>query len=46
MALKYQPKNETESVILRTLEPGIYNVHLSGSGGTEGIGMLQVYAVE
>ena len=44
--LKHQPKNEKESAILRTLEPGIYNVHLSGSGGTEGIGMFQVYAVE
>ncbi len=46
MALKHQPKNATESAILRTLEPGIYNVHLSGSGGTEGIGMFQVYTVE
>ena len=45
-ALKHQPKNPTESAILRTLEPGIYNVHLSGSGGTEGIGMFQVYTVE
>ena len=44
--LKHQPKNEKESAILRTLEPGVYNVHLSGSGGTEGIGMFQVYAVE
>ncbi len=46
MALKHQPKNATESAILRTLEPGVYNVHLSGSGGTEGIGMFQVYTVE
>ena len=46
MALKHQPKNPTESVILRTLEPGVYNVHLSGSGGSTGIGMFQVYAVE
>ena len=45
-ALKHQPKNATESAILRTLEPGIYNVHLSGSGGSTGIGMFQVYAVE
>ena len=45
-ALKHQPKNPTESAILRTLEPGIYNVHLSGSGGNTGIGMFQVYAVE
>ena len=45
-ALNHQPKNATESAILRTLEPGIYNVHLSGSGGTEGIGMFQVYTVE
>ena len=45
-ALKHQPKNPTESAILRTLEPGVYNVHLSGSGGTEGIGMFQVYTVE
>ena len=46
LALKHQPKNETESAILRTLEPGVYNVHLSGSGGSTGIGMFQVYAVE
>ena len=45
-ALKHQPKNATESAILRTLEPGIYNVHLSGSGGSTGIGMFQVYAVD
>ena len=45
-ALKHQPKNATESAILRILEPGIYNVHLSGSGGSTGIGMFQVYAVE
>ena len=45
-AHKYQPKNPKESAILHTLEPGVYNVHLSGSGGTEGIGMFQVYAVE
>ena len=45
-ALKHQPKNPTESAILRTLEPGVYNVHLSGSGGIEGIGMFQVYTVE
>ena len=46
VALNHQPKNPTESVILRTLEPGIYNVHLSGSGGSTGIGMFQVYAVD
>ena len=45
-ALNHQPKNATESAILRTLEPGIYNVHLSGSGGNTGIGMFQVYTVE
>ncbi len=44
--LKHQPKNPTESAILRTLEPGIYNVHLSGSGGSTGIGMFQVYTVQ
>jgi hypothetical protein len=46
IALNHQPKNPTESAILRTLEPGIYNVHLSGSGGTTGIGMFQVHTVE
>ena len=46
IALNHQPKNPTESAILRTLEPGVYNVHLSGSDGTEGIGMFQVYTVE
>jgi hypothetical protein len=44
--LKHQPANPEESAILELLEPGIYNIHLSGSGGTTGIGMFQVYTVE
>ena len=43
---KYAPANESESAILTTLQPGIYNVHLSGSGGTTGIGMFEVFAVD
>jgi hypothetical protein len=44
--LKHQPAYPEESAILQLLEPGIYNIHLSGSGGTTGIGMFQVYTVE
>lgn len=44
--LGFAPKNATESAILITLEPGIYNVHLSGAGGATGIGMFQIYPVD
>ena len=44
--LGFAPANASESAILTTLQPGIYNLHLSGSGGTTGIGMFEVFAVE
>lgn len=45
-SLKHQPAKAVESAILATLQPGVYNLHLSGSGGITGIGMFQVYTVE
>jgi uncharacterized delta-60 repeat protein len=45
-SLKHEPANAVESAILTTLPPGVYNLHLSGSGGSTGIGMFQIYAIE
>ena len=45
-SLKHQPANAVESAILTTLPPGVYNLHLSGSGGSTGIGMFQIYPIE
>jgi hypothetical protein len=45
-ALHHQPAYPEESAILTPLQPGVYNIHLSGSGGTTGIGTFRVYTVE
>jgi hypothetical protein len=39
----FQPSDEREAVILATLQPGAYSAVLSGSGGTTGIGILEIY---
>jgi subtilisin family serine protease len=42
--LGWQPAYATESVILETLSPGIYNIYMSPStGATSGVGMLEVF---
>ncbi|MEY2482408.1 MAG: hypothetical protein QOK24_936 [Verrucomicrobiota bacterium] len=39
----FQPKDDRESVIVITLNPGAYTAILSGEGGTTGIGLVEVY---
>ena len=34
-----------EATLLLSLEPGSYTVHLAGAPGTEGVGLVEVYAV-
>ena len=44
LRLGYNPKYDTESAILITLQPGVYNIYMSPSPGTStGVGMLSVY---
>lgn len=39
----FEPKDDRESVIVITLNPGQYTAILSGEGGTTGIGLVEVY---
>jgi hypothetical protein len=39
----FQPTNDLESVILRTLAPGAYTAILKGVGNTTGVGTIEVY---
>jgi hypothetical protein len=39
----FQPTDERESVILATLQPGNYTAVLSGAGGTNGVGLVEIY---
>jgi hypothetical protein len=39
----FQPSDDREAVILATLPPAAYTVILSGAGGTNGIGLVEVY---
>src|SRR3954466_16183814 len=39
------PSNDLEAVLLIRLEPGAYTTVVSGSGGTTGIGLVEVYEV-
>ena len=36
-------EDQTESAMLVTLSPGLYTVHLSGAGGSSGIGLVEVF---
>jgi len=40
----YAPPNNLEAAILTTLAPGNYTAVLSGVNGTEGVGLVEVYA--
>jgi alpha-tubulin suppressor-like RCC1 family protein len=40
----YAPASPLESAILITLQPGAYTAIVSGSGGTTGVGIIEVYA--
>jgi hypothetical protein len=42
-AIGLAPKNDLESAIVRTLQPGNYTVMLSGKNGTTGVGLVEVY---
>jgi hypothetical protein len=39
----FEPSNDLESVILRTLAPGAYTAILKGVGNTTGVGTIEVY---
>jgi hypothetical protein len=39
------PTNDNESAIIRTLPPANYTAVVHGSGGTTGIAVVEVYAV-
>ena len=40
------PGNDAESAIVRTLPPGAYTAVLKGNGGSEGIGVVEVYDLD
>jgi CubicO group peptidase (beta-lactamase class C family) len=40
------PGNEAEPAIVRTLPPGNYTAVVTGNGGAEGIGMVEVYDLD
>ena len=42
----FSPRNDYESVIIRTLSPGAYTVILSGRGETTGVGLVEVYDLD
>ena len=37
------PKYDTESIIVYDLDPGGYSIHLSGSGGATGVGIIEIF---
>jgi len=39
------PTNDAESALVATLQPGNYTAQLRGSGGTTGIGVVELYAL-
>ena len=40
------PRNDYESAIVRSLEPGAYTAVLAGKGGTTGVGLVEVYDLD
>ena len=40
------PRNDYDSAIVRSLNPGAYTVVLSGKGGTTGVGLVEVYDLD
>jgi large repetitive protein len=45
VASGFAPSNPLEATILITLDPGAYTVIISGSGGSTGVGIFEVYTV-
>ena len=43
LPVSLRPTNSSESVLVRTLQPGAYTAIVSGSGGTTGIGLVEVF---
>lgn len=43
---KFDPDNNLESALVRTLDPGLYTAIVSGSNGTTGIGLVEVYNID
>ncbi len=46
IATTIPPSNDLESAIVRTLPPGDYTAIVSGAGGTTGVGLIEVYALQ
>jgi sugar lactone lactonase YvrE len=42
-AMGFAPKNDSESAILHTLQPGKYTAQLAGINNTTGVGLVEVY---
>ena len=40
------PRNDYESAIVKTLNPGAYTAILAGRGGTTGVGLVEVYDLD
>ena len=43
LPVSLRPTNSSESVLVRTVQPGAYTAIVSGSGGTTGIGLVEVF---
>jgi sugar lactone lactonase YvrE len=46
VASSIAPSNDLESAIVRTLPPGVYTAIVSGAGGTTGVALVEVYALQ
>ncbi len=46
IATTIPPSNDLESAIVRTLPPGAYTAIVSGAGGTTGVALVEVYALQ
>ncbi len=45
-ATGFQPQNDLESAIVRTLDPGNYTAVMSGKGGGTGVGLVEGYDLD
>ncbi|MDQ6626525.1 MAG: hypothetical protein M3Y69_10395, partial [Verrucomicrobiota bacterium] len=45
-ATQIPPRNDHESGIVRTLQPGAYTAVLAGKGGTTGVGLVEFYDLD
>lgn len=45
-ATSIAPRNDYDSAIVKSLNPGAYTVVLSGKGGTTGVGLVEVYDLD